>query len=226
MTLPTRRLPTLLWLALAPASLAAQSAPADPPAVADSGTFIIRHGADTVATERFTRTETTLAGTLAVKNSRQMAQQYQAVVAPDASVPMIEVIVREDLDSGRVKGKVVQRARVLFKEDSVAVDDITNTGLQTRVFGTERGAIPYLNLSFALLEQAVRRSRAGEAGQVAFFNLGGGQTIDARLSPLGADSLSLAIGTVEFHLRVDPSGRVMGGRIPAQEVVAERIGGS
>lgn len=226
MNLPTRRLPTLLWLALTPASLAAQAAPADPPAVADSGTFVIRHGADTVATERFTRTETTLAGTLAVKNSQQMAQQYTAVVAPDASVPMIEVIVREDLDSGRVKGKVVQRARVLFKEDSAAVDDLTNTGLQTRVFGTERGAIPYLNLSFALLEQAVRRSRAGDAAQVAFFNLGGGQTLDARLLPLGADSLSLAIGTVEFHLRVDSSGRVLGGRIPAQEVVAERIGGS
>ena len=226
MTLPTRRLPIFLCLALAPAALAAQSSPADPPAVADSGTFIIRHGADTVATERFTRTETTLAGTLAVKNSRQMAKQYQAVVAPDATVPMIEVTVRADLDSGRVKGKVVQRARVLFKEDSAAVDDITNSGLQTRVFGTERGAIPYLNLSFALLEQAVRRSRVGDAGQVAFFNLGGGETLDARLTPLGADSLSLAIGTVEFHLRVDASGRVLGGRIPAQEVVAERVGGS
>ncbi|HET8834491.1 MAG TPA: hypothetical protein VFN08_07165, partial [Gemmatimonadales bacterium] len=60
--------------------------------------------------------------------------------------------------------------------------------------------------------------------QVPLFNLGGGQTLDAKLSPIGADSVALAIGTIEFHLRVDPVGRVLGGRIPAQEVVVERLG--
>jgi hypothetical protein len=44
------------------------------------------------------------------------------------------------------------------------------------------------------------------------------------VTSLGGDSLSLAIGRVEFHLRVDPSGRVLGGSIPAQQVVAERVG--
>jgi hypothetical protein len=48
--------------------------------------------------------------------------------------------------------------------------------------------------------------------------------VDGKLSPLGADSLSLAIGAVEFHLRVDRTGRVLGGRIPAQEVVVDRLG--
>jgi hypothetical protein len=139
---------------------------------------------------------------------------------------LIEVTVREKSDTGQAKGRVVQRARVIFKEDSAAVDDVTNHGLQTRVFGTERGAVPYLNLSFALLEQAIRRSRAADPDetQVPFFNLGGGQTVDGRVSPLGTDSLALAIGSVEFHLRVDQTGRVLGGRIPAQGVVVERVG--
>jgi len=234
MSLQTRVLIGLLAAALAPGTpmpalhsgLAAQTAAP----VGDSGTFVIRHGGDTVATEQFARTETSLNGTLAIRNAKGTSQAYRAVVAADASVPLIEVTVRENLDSGRVKGRVVQRARVIFKEDSAAVDDMSERGLQTRVFGTERGAIPYLNLSFALLEQAVRRSRAAAAGssapgQVAFFNLGGGQTVDAKVSPLGTDSLAVAIGSVEFHLKVDPSGRVLGGRIPSQEVVAERVGG-
>jgi hypothetical protein len=192
----------------------------------DSGTFIIRHASDTVAVEHFTRTATTLNGTLAMRGPKGTAQVYQAVVAPDASVPLIEVTVQETPDSGQTKGRVVQRARVIFKEDSAAVDDMTNHGLQTRLFGTERGAVPYLNLSFALLEQAVRRSRAADpdGASVPLFNLGGGQTVDGKLSPLGADSLGLAIGTVEFHLRVDGSGRILGGRIPAQDVVADRLG--
>jgi hypothetical protein len=219
MRLLTRLLAGVLTLASVAAPLAAQS---------DSGIFVIRHGGDTVATERFTRTATKLTGTLALRNAKQTSQAYEAVVAPDASVPLIEVIVREGPDTGKAKPRVVQRARVIFKEDSAAVDDVNDRGLQTRVFGTGRGAVPYLNLSFALLEQGVRRSRAVKTspGQVPLFNLGGGQTVEARVSPLGADSLALDIGSVEFHLKVDSTGRVLGGSIPSQQVVADRLAGS
>jgi hypothetical protein len=191
--------------------------------VSDSGTFVVRHGRDTVATERFTRTDTKLDGTLTIRNSKGTSQHWSAVVAPDATLPLIEVTVREGNDSGGRAARVVQRARVIFKEDSVAVDAIGGDGLQTRVFQTDRGAVPYLNLSFALLEQAVRRARATpQATRVAFFNLGGGQTLTARLSPLGSDSSTLDIGSVHYRLRVDPAGRVLGGWIPAQDVVVER----
>jgi hypothetical protein len=199
--------------------------PAAAQAPADSGTFVVRHAGDTVATETFARRETSIQGTLALNNSRNTFHRYTAIVAPDASVPMIDVAVREDADSGRVKAKLVQRARVIFREDSAAVDAVIGQGIQTRVFGTQVGAIPYLNMSFALLEQAVRRSRAKGAtpDRVPFFNLGGGQTVSGTLRPLGADSLALAIGDVEFRLRVDRQGRVLGGRIPKQDVVVDRM---
>ena len=199
-----------------PISAAAQAA-------RDSGAFVVRRGPDTVATEQFTRTATRLEGTLALRNSTQTSERYSAVIAPDATLPLIEVTVREGADSGGAKAKTVQRARVIFKEDSAAVDEMGNAGIQTRVFGTEFGAVPYLNLSFALLEQAVRRARAAHGGsQVAFFNLGGGQTLIARLSPLGVDSLRLDIGDTRIHLRMDSNGRLLGGRIPVQDLVVER----
>ena len=119
---------------------------------------------------------------------------------------------------------LLQRARVIFKEDSAAVDAVIGQAISTQVFGTQRGAIPYLNMSFALLEQAVRRSRAKGArlNQVPFFNLAGGQTVSGTLTPLGKDSLALAIGEVEFRLKVDPEGRVLGGSIPTQNVQVDR----
>ncbi len=136
---------------------------------------------------------------------------------------MVEVTIREGVDSGARKARIVQQARVIFKQDSAAVDQVGDTGLMTRVFGTEAGAVPYLNLSFALLEQAVRRARATPGGSsVSFFNLGGGQTLAAKLSPLGTDSLRLDLGDIRFDLRVDSAGRVLGGRIPVQDVVVER----
>jgi hypothetical protein len=210
---------------LAPAALAAQTA-------ADSGVFIVRHSGDTVATERFSRTQTSLQGTLALRNPKRTSQRYSAVVGPDATLPMIEITVREDADSAQradprqAKTRIVQRARVIFKNDSASVDDVTGNGLTTRVFGTEPGAIPYLNLSFALLEQAIRRAQTQVQGkrELAFFNLGGGQTLSARLSPLAGDSLVLDIGTVEYHLKVDQRGRLLGGRIPTQDVLVERQG--
>lgn len=189
----------------------------------DSGTFIVRHGGDTVATERFIRTTTKLEGTLALRNKKQTSERYLAVIAPDVTLPLIEVTVREGEDRGSAKARIVQRARVIFKGDSAAVDEVGDNGLTTRVFGSEEGAIPYLNLSFALLEQAIRRARAVPGrSEVPFFNLGGGQTLKARLSPLGSDSLKLDIGDIRYHLRVDGSGRLLGGRIPVQDVVVER----
>ena len=191
-------------------------------AVSDSGMFVVRHARDTVATERFSRTATRIEGTVTLRNAKHTSQRWSAVVAPDATLPLIEVTIREGSDTGRF-AKVVQRARVIFKEDSVAVDDIGEGGLQTRLFATQPGAVPYLNLSFALLEQAVRRARvSAESSRVAFFNLGGGQTATATLSRVSADSLRLAIGNVEYRLRVDQAGRVLGGRIPSQDVVVER----
>jgi hypothetical protein len=209
------QLVVLIAFALAaPGTLSAQG-------IADSGRFVVRHARDTVAVESFSRTETKLEGRLELRNPKRTAQRFTAVIAPDATVPLIEVTVREGRDSATAR--VVQRARAIFKEDSAAVDQVGDDGLVTRVFGTEKGAMPYLNLSFALLEQAVRRGRImGGGGQLPLFNLGGGQTINARVSSLGPDSLKLDIGDIRFHLRVDQEGRVLGGRIPSQDVVVDR----
>jgi hypothetical protein len=199
-----------------PAVLQAQSS-------TDSGTFVLLHARDTVAVEQFSRGPTKLEGTLVLRNAKKTSERYSAVIAPDATLPLVEVTIRQGVDSGARKAKIVQRARVIFKQDSVAVDEVSDAGLMTRVFSTEAGAVPYLNLSFALLEQAVRRARVTPGGSsVSFFNLGGGQTLAAKLSPLGTDSLKLDIGDIRFDLKVDSAGRVLGGRIPVQDVVVER----
>jgi hypothetical protein len=210
-------LPITVVLVLAgPGVLRAQSA-------TDSGTFVLLHARDTVAVEQFSRGPTKLEGTLVLRNTKKTSERYSAVIAPDATLPLVEVTVREGVDSGPRKAKIVQRARVIFKQDSAAVDEVGDAGLMTRVFGTEAGAVPYLNLSFALLEQAIRRARVMPKGtKISFFNLGGGQTLAAKVSPLGTDSLKLEIGDIQFHLRVDSTGRVLGGRIPVQDVVVER----
>jgi len=224
--------PTYLWFMMRPSPTAftllcsVLSVTSQLPAqvAGESGTFIIRHARDTVAVERFTRAAIKLEGTLMLRNAKRTSERYSAVIAPDATVPLIEVTTQEGVDTGTVRAKIIQRARVIFKQDSAAVDEMSDAGLTTRLFETEMGAVPYLNLSFALLEQAVRRARTTpERSEIAFFNLGGGQTLTARISALGTDSLTLDIGDIRYRLRVDQQGRVLGARIPVQDVIVERM---
>ena len=224
-------LSVLLLLAM-PGAVAAQATAsvAASAEVGDSGTFLVRRGADTIATEEFSRSGVELHGRLLFKTHRFLSERYRAVVAPDETVPLVEVTVRNGPDSGTVQAKFSQRTRIVFRDDSVAVDDMGSRGLKTLVLGTERGAMPYINLSFALLEQAVQRARTlGKSGaEVPFFNLSGtdrqsGQTVRGKVTPVGTDSVTVAIGNVEFRLRVDPDGRLLGGGIPAQNVSIERI---
>jgi hypothetical protein len=206
---------------------------AAPPALAaqdEKAVFVIRRGADTVATEELARTPTELTGTLTFHIASARSEWYHAVVGPDATVALVEVNFREGVDSGLVKARVAQRTRLIFRGDSVAVDDVTGHGMETRVLATQVGAIPYLNLSFGLLEQAIRRAAVlgRDSVKVAFFNLsgaagqGGGATVVGTVSRVGADSVTLDLGKVEFRMRVDAGGRLLGGGIPAQRVSFER----
>jgi len=213
-------LPLLLFAA--PPALAAQAP--------EKSVFLIRRGTDTVATETLSRTPTELTGTLTFHQASAKSEWYHAVVGPDATMPLLEVNVREGLDTGLVRARVAQRTRAIFRDDSVAVDDMTDHGMGTRVFPTRVGAVPYLNLSFGLLEQAVRRAAAlgGDSVKVAFFNMsgspggGGGATVVGTVSRIGADSVALDLGSVEFRMRVDAAGRLLGGGIPAQRLSFER----
>jgi len=204
-------------LLLAPSLAGAQSA--------DSSRFVILHGADTVATEDLNRTDTELHGTLAFRGAKT-TELYRAVVAPDETVPLVEVTVREAPASSAEKARIAQQARIIFRNDSVSIDDISNHGLETRVLATQTGAVPYINLSFGLLEQAIRRAAVlgKDSVKVAFFNLtgsasqGGGATVVGTVFRHGADSVSLDLGQVEFRMRVDTRGRLVSGGIPAQQV--------
>ena len=80
----------------------------------------------------------------------------------------------------------------------------------------------------ALVQGVLRARTLGRTGaEVPFFNLSGtdrqsGQTVRGKITFLGSDSVAVGIGTVEFRLLVDREGRLLGGGIPAQNLVVER----
>lgn len=190
----------------------------------EQGGFTILRDGDTLATERFARVEVQLSGTLTrPSGSARERIRYRATLVEDQSAPLVE------LDAWRAddpeESPARQTVRVIFKDDSVAIDDVNRWGgVMTRVLPTRPAAVPFLNLSTALLELATRRLAAGRADSVTipFFNLGGGQTATGTARRLGADSALVRLGATEFRLAVDGTGRIQGGAVPAQRLVIRR----
>lgn len=194
----------------------------------ESGAFTITRGADTVALERWSRDPGELSASLVrvAGGTARERVRYKATLLPDASAPLIELSVWRAEDPEEMPAR--QTVRIIFKDDSVAVDETSRwSGLRTVILPTARAAIAYLNFSVALLEQATRRVEAARQDSlpVPFFNLGGGQTVTGMASRIGPDSVSLRIGSVEFRLRVDGDGRILGGAVPGQGLKITREAG-
>jgi hypothetical protein len=194
----------------------------------EEGRFAITRGADTVAVEQWSRDDVTLTGDL-LRIASQTARErlhYRATLVEDQSAPLVELSAWRADDPDDMPAR--ETTRVIFKDDSVAVDDASRwSGVVTRILPTARAAVPYLNLSTAFLEQATRRAAGSRGASVAvpFFNLGGGQTVTGTVQRVGPDSAAIRIGSVEFRLRVDTDGRILGGAVPSQGLTIVRAGG-
>lgn len=211
-----------LLLAISLASFVTSSAEAQAPS--DSADFVVLRGSDTIVVEAFVRTAHELRGDLVKIAGEPQRTRYRASLMDDGSMPLIEFSVWNGLEEQSV-ASARQTGRVLFKGDSAAVDEADWAGgLKTHLFGTEPGALAYMNLSFAFMEQATRRAASlkSDSASVPFFNLGGGQTLDGTVTRLGTDSALVRLGSVGFRLRVDPEGRIMGGAVPSQGLLVTR----
>jgi hypothetical protein len=192
------------------------------------GGFTVLHGKDTVAVERFSREDVTLIGSLVRRSNGAVLDRvhYQATLVDDQSAPLIELSAWRGEDPENSPAR--QTARLIFRNDSVAVDDASrDNGVVTRILPTARGALPYLNLSAAFLEQATRRAAGPRSDSLAmpFFNLGGGQTVTGTVRRIRGDSAAIRLGAVEFRLRVDTTGRILGGTVPSQGLTIVRTAG-
>jgi len=198
-------------------------------AVAQQDGFTVLHRGDTVAVERFERGDPKWSGTLEIrKQPKPQLEVWSVVRAPDGGgVALMEVIEKEPPADAQHKPRIIQEARLIFKEDSVAIDAVTNGGLMTRLYATKKGAMPYLNLSFATIEltldEARKRQPAG-AGPVtlAMFALAGGATTDATVS-FGTGTATMRVGSATIECALLPDGRIRTATIAAQDLRAERL---
>ena len=187
----------------------------------NSGTFVLLRGADTVAVERFNRTEARLQAELRIPQQVRVA--YTADLNPDASVSRFEVRAWPATSTDTTPAQI---STATFVADSVILEGTRGgqtTGDRRQIMAT--GVVAYVNPSPSLLEQVVRRARrmGGELAQVPVFaSAGGGQTVTASVHFAG-DSAHVSLAGVALTLRVDPQGAVLGGTVPSQNLLIQRL---
>ncbi len=190
---------------------------------AQEATYVVRRGADTVAVETVRRTPGRFEATL-LDPGQRIRWSFAGTVSADERVLRFENAFALATDS--VGAEPRQRAELTFTGDSVIA--IINPGPEARVqrLGTRPGALPFINPSFVLIEQAVRRARAlgGDSVTVPLFAVSGGQTFDALVLWRGPDSVEVRIGAAMALFRLDRSGMLASGSVPAQGLVLERTG--
>ncbi|MEW5929740.1 MAG: alpha/beta fold hydrolase [Gemmatimonadota bacterium] len=199
-------------------ALAAPAAAQDP----ERGEWIVRRGGDTIATETYTRTAQRLQAELALRMP-VLRQRTDAELAPDGTVPRMGFAA---LPGRAGEAEPLASGSVAFRGDSALVEVRGATAAPLQRFAPGRGALPYVNLSVALLEQAVRRARAlgGGPASIPMLNLAGGNTFTATVSFPSADSAVVAVGPVLLRFAADAAGRLLGGCVPSQGITMERAG--
>ena len=198
----------VIWMLAGTSALAAQGA-------ADRGAFLVHGGSDTVVIEHFARVGDTVRGSLSVKGQPRF--DYVATQGPRFILGTLALSV---FRNGTADTIPMQRIGIELVRDSAIVHV---NGTVQRI-GTMAGAIALLNNSFALGEQFTRRARAeGGTAEIPAWALSGGATVTVSVRAVGSDSMTLTVGGVEERLKVDPTGRILGGTIPSQRIEVIRV---
>ena len=207
-----------LILCVAAVLLHTSSAGANPvQQAADRGALLLVRGADTLVVDRFIRTADTLKGSVQVRGQPRI--DYLARLAPGESIRSLTIAVFAA--GAPADAAPMQRVRVTMHGDTAIVE----TAAGTQRIPTRPGALPSFNNALAISELFSRRARTtGGIADIPYFSLSGGQTIEVKVRPLSADSVTVAIAQQLERLRIDPTGRILGGFIAGPNFVFVRLG--
>jgi dipeptidyl aminopeptidase/acylaminoacyl peptidase len=181
----------------------------------DEAFVLLLASGDTVAVERFARSPDRLAAELLVRAAGARFT-WAVTLAPDASVTRLENAFRAA--GADRSAPPAQSAEITFTGDSAIAVITTGERTATQRLGTRRGAIPFINPSFALVEQVVRRAfvLGGDSVSVPTFFVQGGRTLSFVVQRVGTDSVVVDLGGAPARLAVSASGDILGGTVPAQ----------
>jgi alpha-beta hydrolase superfamily lysophospholipase len=222
-------LAALAVVAAAPGPAAAQDAvTAVPRRFAEAGFpgregFLLLRNADTLAVERFARSDELLTGDVVELGGADHRESYVATLRPDAQVSFFRMDVRPANSAHDTPP--IQRSSLTFGSAPALEEMRGGRRTDRRAVPAGPGALPYLRLSLALLEQTSLRAIAlgGERVELPLIDGDGGRSFTAVVERTRADSVRIGFDGIELVAETDSAGHFLRGEIPARRVRFERV---
>jgi hypothetical protein len=175
-------------------------------AMADSGDFVTRLGADTLVVERFVRTPRRVEADVVLRVPQTTRTRW--VLALDAD-GMLERMDAEQL--ALRPGAPVRRESIVRAGDSLRVEVTDAQGTRARSVAAPAEVLPFIDMVHWPYEVALVRMRAAARDSVVQPLLTGARTADFRLARIGGDSVTVTHpfrGTM--RALTDARGRLLG----------------
>lgn len=210
-----RRIRLLLLLAIVgiPGRLSAQAGPA---------TLITTLGRDTIAVERFTRSDSSIEGDLVTRVPQTRIIHYVATLG-EGRITRFEIAVR--LPTGTTP---LFTGTMEFGRDTATVALKRGDSTRTQKLAVHPGAIPWVYGSYALTEQAVIQAVAGRQDSVTFDMVANGARAATPMyvARHGRDSVAIEHFGMPGLARISPTGQILGydGRLTTEKHVVHRAG--
>ena len=186
---------------------------------------LLSGGGDTISVERFTRTSRRLEGELLIASANA---RFTYAIDVDAEGGATRLVNDYRPAAAAPTSEPLQHADVRFTGDSVVAELGGGGRSMTQRFATRRGALPFVNPSFAQVELILQRARqlGGDSVEVPVWAIQGGQTTMAQVVRRGGDSVVVTLGGVPVRLAVNAEGAINGGVVPSQGLRLVRVRGA
>jgi hypothetical protein len=187
---------------------------------AQSASFVLRLGRDTIAVEQYTRTANRMTGEVASRAGAAVTRlQYDVALGNDGRAT--SVTYRQRNAAGAPLPNQPTEVRIAFVGDSARREAVFADSVSTRTVAAARGT-PFQSPAFGLLEIAFVQLRRGNEPNLQFgaVNLAGNPA-QLTLTAAGGDTVRASTG---FVYRVDREGRLLSvdGTATTQKFISTR----
>jgi hypothetical protein len=174
----------------------------------ETGAFIVRLGADTVAVERFTRTADRLEGDVVVRTPSTRIVHYVVTLGPGGQPTRAEYTLRRP--DGSPVPNAPRFATLTFGPDTVVSVVTRDTAITRRI--AARNAFPSIANSFAMVELGLRNLVASgrDSADIAMVAFGAQNPSVFPTRILRPDSARITwFGGFPQYVRTDRAGRIL-----------------
>ena len=165
----------------------------------DSGAFVTRLGADTIAMERFVRTARGVEADVVLRVPRTVRTRYRLEFAPTGQFSRLEAVSRD------------RRETITHAGDSLRIETTQEGRTRVAMVAAAGNVLPFVDMIHWPYEVALVRHLAARGDSAPLPLLTGSRITTFGLARLGSDSATITHpqrGTM--RLRIDRAGRLLG----------------